>query len=623
MKKTIKLLGIFALIALIGFAMAACGDGGGGGGRTVTYKGTAPNGDIYSLKIIENENNRAVLDDPMPGDGYELTVGAKKSTGAVQAFTSNKFTLKPKYAGAAAFDATVSGSNGLTDVTGFITFDDGDIVQGPGAVTPGTPPSSGSGKMTWTAVANTTFGSSGIESDINAIAYGNGKFVAGGNGGKMATSADGITWTAVDVTSIFDDASWYGIEAIAYGNNKFVAVGGLSKMATSPDGTTWTEVYGVDDISCSAIAYGNGKFVAAGSGEMWTSPDGITWTAVGDSTIWDYTEFGITLPATIFAIAYGNNMFVAGGEGGKMAYSPDGISWTAVADSTIWDYEFYSSTRTASIYDIAYGNNTFVAVSEEGKIATSTNGATWTAVTNNPFVFTDYVVDAYDISVVGFGNGMFVAGTGFVGSAISTSTDGRTWAALTDLRSDIYAQGNAIAYGGGRFVIVCDRGKMVYSSEGSGSNPGNPSNPSNPSNPGGSGGTLTITGIPAKYNGSYAACGFVQPDLMLAVAGCQSVNTQGETITSVTYPRISNGSVTLSLYVIEYDDEGDFERFEGRYSGNDTMNGSLTIHNKATVANADDADDLDPIAVCSWRSVPFSNGSAAVTWSSADNVYEF
>jgi len=42
------------------------------------------------------------------------------------------------------------------------------------------------GIMTWTAVANSTFGTS----YIYAIAYGNGTFVAGGSSGKMATSTD-------------------------------------------------------------------------------------------------------------------------------------------------------------------------------------------------------------------------------------------------------------------------------------------------------------------------------------------------------------------------------------------------------------------------------------------------
>jgi photosystem II stability/assembly factor-like uncharacterized protein len=47
--------------------------------------------------------------------------------------------------------------------------------------------------ITWTAIPNSTFGTS----NIHGIAYGGGKFVAVGQQGKMAYSDDGITWTRV------------------------------------------------------------------------------------------------------------------------------------------------------------------------------------------------------------------------------------------------------------------------------------------------------------------------------------------------------------------------------------------------------------------------------------------
>jgi len=72
---------------------------------------------------------------------------------------------------------------------------------------------------TWKALwAEAPFGTS----TIKAIAYGNNKFVAGGGGGKMATSTNGTKWTAV-TNSAF--GTYYDINTIAYGNNKFVAGG--------------------------------------------------------------------------------------------------------------------------------------------------------------------------------------------------------------------------------------------------------------------------------------------------------------------------------------------------------------------------------------------------------------
>jgi len=153
--------------------------------------------------------------------------------------------------------------------------------------------------------------------DINAIAYGNGKFVAGGDYGKMATSTDGITWTAVNTGTIFEGIIYDGstrqgrIDAIVYGNGIFVAKSAYSnKMAYSSDGVTWTAVTdstinNIDTITFIETA-GQGKFVAnVNYDDIVTSTDGETWTAVSNST------FGIN--GTIRAIAYGNGKFVAVG----------------------------------------------------------------------------------------------------------------------------------------------------------------------------------------------------------------------------------------------------------------------------------------------------------------------
>jgi hypothetical protein len=61
-----------------------------------------------------------------------------------------------------------------------------------------------------------------IKNGIHSIAYGNGKFIAGGAGGKIAYSSDGITWTAVTNSSFGSDGV---VIDIAYGGGKFVAVG--------------------------------------------------------------------------------------------------------------------------------------------------------------------------------------------------------------------------------------------------------------------------------------------------------------------------------------------------------------------------------------------------------------
>jgi hypothetical protein len=331
-------------------------------------------------------------------------------------------------------------------------------------------PCTACGNWIWTAVSDSTFGNGmWFSSPINAIAYGNNKFVAVGGGGKMAYSTDGATWTAVADSTIWqytytgwDDETYTAaayINAIAYGNNKWVAVGGGGKMAYSTDGATWTAVADStiwdytgtrrDDetytatADINAIAYGNNKWVAVGGyGKMAYSTDGVSWTAGAENVLGTEYDMG----NSINALAYGSNKFVAVGSYGKMATSTDGTSWTAVSNST-FDY-----TITA----IAYGNNKFVAVGEGVKMATSTDGTSWTAVSNSTF-------GNSGINAIAYGNNKWVAvGGGNWEGKMAYSTDGASWTAVSSTNSTFDDTINAIAYGNGKFVAGNVGGSMAY-----------------------------------------------------------------------------------------------------------------------------------------------------------------
>ena len=317
------------------------------------------------------------------------------------------------------------------------------------------------GLQKWTAVTDSISWENILgTSEINAIAYGNGTWVAVGGLGKIATSANGASWTAVE-----DSTFGYSyIYAIAYGNNRFVAGGMDGKMAYSDDGEDWTAVsnstFGSSYIY--AIAYGNGKWVAVGDdGKIAYSDDGETWAEVTDSTFPatytitfdDDDPYSFTSSYRINATAFGNNRFVAGGMNGTMAYSDDGITWTAVTDSIL----------TNSINSIAYGNNKFVAGGSFGEMATSSDGVTWTAVE-------DSILDDFpSINGIAYGGGRFVAVRD--DSKIAYSDNGASWTAVADSKFpatqtigdyDFPYPINGIAYGGGRFVAVGDDGKMAY-----------------------------------------------------------------------------------------------------------------------------------------------------------------
>ena len=117
------------------------------------------------------------------------------------------------------------------------------------------------------------------------------------------------------------------------------------------------------------------------------------------------------------------------------------------------------------------------------------------------------------------------------------------------------------------------------------------------------GGYITITGIPATYNGKLASFkgdkGNAYP-----ILGVASVNKQaGQFI--LTPVQISGGRVTLPAWKIT--DDGVVQRF----SGNATTYGELTIL-------AIGAANLDLISIHLWENVVFSDGNVTLTWASGE-----
>lgn len=87
----------------------------------------------------------------------------------------------------------------------------------------------------------------------NAIAYGNGKYVAVGANGYVTTSTDGVNWTTPKQIA----GSSYTWNGIIYANGKFVVCGQYSYIAVSTDGTNWTTyVDSSATYNWADIAYG-------------------------------------------------------------------------------------------------------------------------------------------------------------------------------------------------------------------------------------------------------------------------------------------------------------------------------------------------------------------------------
>ena len=330
--------------------------------------------------------------------------------------------------------------------------------------------------LNWT-ITDGTFGTRGY--DILSIAYGNGKFVAGGYFDGIACSADGINWIAV-TDSAYASGS---IRGIAFGVNKFVAVGKGQQGSTiiySADGISWTAIppgitngttttFGgrYDSVEIFDIVYGGDKFVAVGGSKMAYSTDGTSWTAIPPGTVNNTTS--TFYPDAINRIAYGGGKFVAVGSGGKMAYSSDGISWTAIPSGTANNTT--TTFDTTVIKDITYGGGKFVAVGSGGKIAHSTDGVSWISIPPGTINGTTTTFDTDQVNCITYGGGRFVA----VGSysyasyriKVSYSTNGENWYAATTINTGTHpTEFLSIAYGDNKFITVGYNGFMLFSSDG-------------------------------------------------------------------------------------------------------------------------------------------------------------
>lgn len=373
----------------------------------------------------------------------------------------------------------------------------------------------------------TTFGD-----DFNGIASdGDDIIVIVGRGGEIQTSINnGSTWVQQTAAGSYTST----FEGIAYGNGVFVAVGQGIEIQTSPDGITWTQRTSAATTSPLSIVYAQDYFVACLStnNQIIISTNGITWELktlsftittiafagdyffgisddsvyvnydINDDTKWTQVDIVDSTSTTVFPIAYdgtnyvgfsGQNVFHSKGlwaeviptllftsqtsAGGvpvdffSSSYSPDdsrhllvgeigtiqtsdddGITWVArTADAS------YSNNFFASVYALSQ----FVIVGLSGEIQTSPDGITWTQRTNaGP--------DTNNYSCITYGGGLYVLGGSFALDLrkFQTSPDGITWTyQVCDTPTIDFMGFKDIVYGNSLFVAVATYGGLQTSED--------------------------------------------------------------------------------------------------------------------------------------------------------------
>lgn len=240
----------------------------------------------------------------------------------------------------------------------------------------------------------------------NAIAYGNGKYVAVGESGYITTSTDGVNWTTPK--QIISSSMYHDIHSIQYGNGVFVTCG-EHKIAYSINGDDWTLIspfvsYGNQYFD--KVAYKNGTFVANFSNKCFSSADGKTWN--------DGVSCGLFSINTLISTG---NEFMAFYDR-KIATSPDGITWTTSATSV-----------PTSVHGIAVGNGLIIATFARN-VYVSTDGISCELIKLQNV--SGYMCVS---SCITFNNGLFVitgqmqsnANSSQYATYAATSTDGKTW----------------------------------------------------------------------------------------------------------------------------------------------------------------------------------------------------
>lgn len=192
------------------------------------------------------------------------------------------------------------------------------------------------------------------------LAYGNGVYVAWGNGLTHATSTNGVTWTQRSHPAM-------GFDYLSYGSQSAVFVACASSsdfLLRSVDGVTMTPRSLPASAGWSCLAEGNGRWIALADDQSAISTDGaLTWSSGGSPYLGPSIGF--------VAMAFGNGTFVAlrNDVTDRVLYSNDaGVTWQLSSVlpvlATLW--------RT-----LLFRQGAFLAYDISGSGVLSTDGITW------------------------------------------------------------------------------------------------------------------------------------------------------------------------------------------------------------------------------------------------------
>lgn len=292
-----------------------------------------------------------------------------------------------------------------------------------------------------------------ISTDLNAVAFGSGRFAAVGENGIVLTSSDGRTWSKAT------SPATNSLDGVSFANNLFVAVGAAGTVMTAADGTQWTMRYTKpeSELWLHSVAYGNGTFVTLGD-DIFSDPfivlrssDGINWNQSAK----------VQRTLIYNSVTFGSGQFVAVGSDLSIATSADATSWRITDKDEPFSWPSFKS--------VVFGQGHFVAVggmfsglfdtngfgTRVGYVSTSSDSAQW---------FLRRLDGSDELSSVAYVDNAFIAVDD--SGQLLTSGDGVTWIIQAPPVDRPRLKLKSIAYGNGVFVAVGDAGKIVTSASG-------------------------------------------------------------------------------------------------------------------------------------------------------------
>jgi hypothetical protein len=314
--------------------------------------------------------------------------------------------------------------------------------------------------------------STGVTHNLRGIAWSGGRWVAVGDGGTIVYRMQG-RWDSV--TGLPNS----GLRAIAARPGLLAAGGSGGVVLTSRDGVSWTaEHSGTTGLLWGGTRVGDQLVLSGQYATVIATRDGVIWTAVptaprptGNSIaprplLWQLAadgrqvvavgDFGAILqgglrsglrgvhsptPEILRGVVHARDGWVAVGSGGTIVTSRDGKHWNVARAPT-----------TVDLRGVAFTGGRYVAVGDEGTVISSPDGRRW-----------QIDETAMPCALLGLARGagrlVAVGGSG----RIQISSEGRKWTPVPSPTSqDLYA----VTHGPSNFVAVGARGTVLTSPNG-------------------------------------------------------------------------------------------------------------------------------------------------------------